>query len=66
MSRGAELHIAGVQVARGYLNHPDLTAERFHTGPDGTGADTRMYADKGRPAGRRVAVQRVNRLRKRR
>ena len=34
-----ELHIAGVQVGRGYLHRPDLTAERFV--PDQDGA--RMY-----------------------
>ncbi|MES1241578.1 MAG: non-ribosomal peptide synthase/polyketide synthase, partial [Acidobacteriota bacterium] len=34
-----ELHIAGVQVGRGYLHRPDLTAERFI--PDQDGA--RMY-----------------------
>ncbi|HEX3128876.1 MAG TPA: non-ribosomal peptide synthase/polyketide synthase, partial [Thermoanaerobaculia bacterium] len=34
-----ELHIAGVQVGRGYLHRPDLTAERFV--PDQNGA--RMY-----------------------
>jgi amino acid adenylation domain-containing protein len=35
-----ELHLEGVQVARSYLNHPELTAQRFHTGPGGA----RMYA----------------------
>ncbi|GAB3981721.1 amino acid adenylation domain-containing protein [Plantactinospora veratri] len=30
-----ELHLAGVGLAHGYLNRPELTAERFRTGPDG-------------------------------
>jgi enterobactin synthetase component F len=37
-----ELYIAGVQVALGYLNRPELTAERFLPDPWG-GPDDRMY-----------------------
>ena len=35
-----ELHIGGIQVARGYLNQPALTAERFVPNPYGSG---RLY-----------------------
>ncbi|MGC0154782.1 amino acid adenylation domain-containing protein [Chromobacterium vaccinii] len=38
-----ELYIAGVQVGRGYLNRPELSAERFLSDPFDTGADARMY-----------------------
>ena len=38
-----ELHIAGVQVARGYHRRPDLTAERFVSDPFSELLDARMY-----------------------
>lgn len=39
-----ELHIAGRQLARGYLNNPELTAERFITNPFATDPESaRLY-----------------------
>ncbi|MEO8378442.1 MAG: amino acid adenylation domain-containing protein, partial [Acidobacteriota bacterium] len=38
-----ELYIGGVQVARGYLNRRELTAERFLRDPFRAGPNARMY-----------------------
>jgi thioesterase domain-containing protein len=38
-----ELHLGGVSVGRGYLNRPELTAERFIPDPFRDAPDARMY-----------------------
>jgi amino acid adenylation domain-containing protein len=38
-----ELYISGAQVSRGYLNHPELTADKFVPNPFGTEPGARMY-----------------------
>ncbi len=38
-----ELHIGGPGVARGYLNHPDLTVEKFVSDPFSSDSGARLY-----------------------
>jgi hypothetical protein len=38
-----ELHIGGIQVARGYVNRPDLTAEKFIPDPFAPDPEARLY-----------------------
>ncbi|WP_319929101.1 non-ribosomal peptide synthetase [Xenorhabdus santafensis] len=38
-----EIYIAGIGVARGYLNHPELTVERFIADPFSSEPGVRMY-----------------------
>src|SRR4029079_956019 len=38
-----EIYIGGIQVGRGYLNQPELTAERFLRDPFAADADARLY-----------------------
>jgi amino acid adenylation domain-containing protein len=42
-SRTGMLHLAGVGLARGYINHPALTAERFVPDPYAQEPGARMY-----------------------
>ncbi len=38
-----ELHLGGVQLARDYLNRPELTSEKFIPNPFSNGLGTRLY-----------------------
>jgi amino acid adenylation domain-containing protein len=38
-----ELHIGGIGLARGYLNHPDLTQEKFIPNPYSQQPEARLY-----------------------
>ncbi len=38
-----ELHIGGIQVAQGYLNRPELTAEKFISDPFSNDPEARLY-----------------------
>ncbi|MEH2081256.1 MAG: amino acid adenylation domain-containing protein [Nostoc sp.] len=38
-----ELYISGISIARGYLNHPELTAEKFIPNPFGEKSGMRLY-----------------------
>ncbi len=38
-----ELYVGGVAVGRGYVGHPELTAQRFLPDPFSTGAEARLY-----------------------
>lgn len=59
-----ELHIGGVGVARGYLHHPELTAQRFVSDPFSSDPGARLYrtGDLGRlrPGGELAFVGRMD------
>src|SRR5829696_8993657 len=38
-----ELHVGGSRLARGYINHPELTSERFIPDPFSDAPDARLY-----------------------
>ncbi|MCC8379600.1 non-ribosomal peptide synthetase [Xenorhabdus sp. PB30.3] len=50
MGASGEIYISGEGVARGYLNQPELTAERFLTDPYSSASGAKMYktGDMGR------------------
>ncbi|MEO7766559.1 MAG: amino acid adenylation domain-containing protein, partial [Ferruginibacter sp.] len=43
LGSAGEIHIGGIQVGRGYLNRPALTAEKFIADPFSTEAGAKMY-----------------------
>jgi aspartate racemase len=43
VGEAGELHIGGPGVARGYLNHPELTEAKFIPDPFSTESDARLY-----------------------
>jgi amino acid adenylation domain-containing protein len=59
-----ELYIGGAGVGRGYLNRPELTAERFIANPFGAGSEERLYqtGDRVRLRAREGAVEFLGRL----
>jgi len=59
-----EIYVAGIQLAKGYLNRPDLTAEKFVANPFSGEAESMMYktGDLGKwlPDGNLVYIGRVD------
>ena len=54
---GGELHIGGAGLARGYLNQPDLTAEKFIPNPFFIGNREQGTGDRGQGTGNREQEQ---------
>ena len=55
-----ELHIGGVSLARGYLNQPNLTAEKFIPDPFSNRAGSRLYKTGG--TSRTLSARRQHRV----